>query len=244
MGRSMPATGHVELCQFANPDALACSVAGRWLGTALQEFRYVALSGGRIARHFLAAAAGVADADPRAARMIGQTHYFWVDERCVPPDHHESNYRLAKEALFDRHPPPDRLVHRLQGELVPALAVQNANRVIRLIVPHGSAGVPVFDLVILGMGEDGHIASLFPGGTAGGESAESPYAVVVGPKPPNLRLTLTYRVLAAAKEAWVLVAGDNKELPLRKSLEGKCLTPLAQLLNLRESTRVFVDRFF
>jgi 6-phosphogluconolactonase len=93
------------------------------------------------------------------------------------------------------------------------------------------------------MGEDGHVASLFPGGSSAPSVLESPYSVAVGPKPPNPRITLTYPILAAAKEVWVLVSGNDKELPLRNSLEDKAQTPLNRLLNLRSATVILVDRF-
>jgi 6-phosphogluconolactonase len=239
----MTMIGRVELRQFANPEALARAAAERWLGSAAPFFRFVALSGGRIARHFLAAAAELAVAYPAATHKLRQTDFFWADERCVPPDHPESNYCLAKEALLDRMDLPAACIHRLRGELPPDQAVLHANEELLRVVPWNAAGLPVFDLIFLGMGEDGHVASLFPSGSSAPSVLESPYSVAVGPKPPNPRITLTYPILAAAKEVWVLVSGNDKELPLRNSLEDKAQTPLNRLLNLRSSTVILVDRF-
>jgi 6-phosphogluconolactonase len=223
---------------------LARAAADRWVGPAATGFHHVALSGGRIARQFLAVAREIADTDASAARKLQTTHFFWSDERCVAAEHPESNYRLAREALLDPVEVPGALVHRLKGEEDPDGAVQDANEEIARFVPQSSVGLPIFDLVFLGMGEDGHVASLFPGGPVSTQQPGPAYAVVVGPKPPNPRITLTYPALAVAREVWVLVSGEGKELSLRNSLEGKVMTPLARLIQLRESTRVLVDRFF
>jgi len=236
--------GRIELLHFENSEALARAAAVRWVGPAAPSFRHVALSGGRIARQFLAVAREIADTDASAARGLQQTHFFWADERCVDPADPESNYRLAREALLEPVGVPATLVHRLKGEEDPDRAMQDANEEIARFVPRNSAGLPIFDLVFLGMGEDGHIASLFPGGPISAQHPGPAYAVVVGPKPPNPRITLTYPVLAAAREVWVLVSGEGKDMSLRNSLEGKAMIPLARLIALRESTRVLVDRFF
>jgi 6-phosphogluconolactonase len=244
LAHRMPMIERVELCQFPNPEVLARAAAERWLGPDAPLFRHVALSGGRIARLFLAAAAEMASANNDSARKLQQTHLFWADERCVPPTHPESNYRLAREELFDRLDLSSGLIHRLKGELVPERAADEANADLARTVPRNPDGLPMFDLVFLGMGEDGHIASLFPGGDVSAQRSRPAYAVVVGPKPPNPRITLTLPVLAAAEEAWVMVAGAGKELILRNSLQGNIFTPLTQLIHTRKSTRVLVDRFF
>jgi 6-phosphogluconolactonase len=234
----------IDLHQFSTPDALARAVAGHWLTATPPEFRHVALSGGRIARLFLLAVADLARENAPFVRRLRDTHFFWADERCVPPDHSESNFRLAQEALFERLSIPSDCIHRLQGELEPGLAVSAANSEVVRTVPLNPAGLPVFDLVFLGMGEDGHIASLFPDGPALTATSVSPYATVIGPKPPNPRITLTYPILAAAREAWVLISGDRKESILHNSLEDKAFTPLNRLLHLRKASSLWVDRFF
>jgi 6-phosphogluconolactonase len=241
MKREMPNIEHTELCQFPGPEALARGAALRWLGPAAPVFRHVALSGGRIARLFLGAAAEMAMADPTVRRKLQQTHFFWADERCVSPADPESNYGLAKAGLFDRVGMPETAIHRLRGELDPWEAVQIANKEILGTVPRNAAGVPVIDLILLGMGEDGHVASLFPGQVI--PATESVFAVVIGPKPPNPRLTLTYGVLAVGRETWVLVSGEGKEVTLRNSLQGKDDTPLHRLIQLRNRTVILVDRF-
>jgi 6-phosphogluconolactonase len=103
------------------------------------------------------------------------------------------------------------------------------------------SGLPVFDLVFLGMGEDGHVASLFDAETEGTGEA---YQLVRGPKPPNPRITLSFPVLGLATEVWVLISGPGKELALRNSLEGKAITPLGRVIQSRRSTVLLIDDSF
>ncbi len=233
----------VQLYPFHDAEALAKAAASRWLGASAPLAENVAVSGGKMGRLFLAAAAEVAAAEPGAARKIRQTHFYWADERCVPPTHAESNYRLAREALFDPLGLSPALVHRLKGELEIGRAVEEANGEIVQTVPCNAAGMPVLDLVFLGMGEDGHVASIFPQGTTLCALEGMPYAAVIGPKPPNPRITLNFSALAVAREVWVLIGGEGKEASLWNSFEGKDFTPLGRLMGLRERTSVFVDHF-
>src|SRR5258708_25356487 len=87
---------------------------------------------------------------------------YWVDERCVPPDHPESNYRITKEALLSNVPLPAERAHPMEGELDPEVAAARYESVIRNSFKLEGAETPTFDLILLGMGDDGHTASLFP----------------------------------------------------------------------------------
>ena len=87
---------------------------------------------------------------------------YWVDERCVPPDHADSNYRMTKEALLSKVPLPAGHIHRMEGELDPEVAAARYESTIRNSFKLEGAETPTFDLVLLGMGDDGHTASLFP----------------------------------------------------------------------------------
>lgn len=137
-----------------------------------------------------------------------QARFFFVDERCVPPDHERSNYRMAREHVFEPLGiPPDR-VARMRGEEEPETAARGYEDAIA--AEFGEAGVTArFDFVLLGLGADGHTASLFPGTTA---LLEERRAVVANhvPKLGEWRLTLTLPVLNAARHAVFLVTGAEK----------------------------------
>jgi 6-phosphogluconolactonase len=134
---------------------------------------------------------------------------FFGDERCVPADHADSNYRMAKEALFDRLSIPGERIHRMQGELADREAAARAYE----------AELPErIDVVVLGIGEDAHTASLFPGSSALSEQTRR-VLPVTGPKPPPERLSLTPPALRAARTRLVLGSGAGKAEPVRRALE-------------------------
>lgn len=142
---------------------------------------------------------------------------FFGDERCVPPNHPESNYLMAHEALLARVPIPAGNVHRMQGELDPAVAAAAYEAELKRVVPLHHGGLPRFDLVLLGVGQDGHTASLFPGTPALNETVRS---VVPnrGPGTTPRRLTLTLPALSAAASVLFLVTGIEKAPMLRRVL--------------------------
>jgi 6-phosphogluconolactonase len=129
----------------------------------------------------------------------GRVTVLFGDERCVPPDHADSNYRLAREALLDQVAPAT--VHRMAGELGPDEAAAEYSRVV--------AGLAPLDVVVLGIGEDGHTASLFPGHP---EVNAKGWAVGVrnSPKPPPERVTLTLPALRGARRVIILATGAGK----------------------------------
>ena len=234
--------GNFELISFGTDEALASAVALQWVevlsGRTDPGLFYVALSGGRVARKFFIAAG---EHIGQRSVPISQVHFFWADERCVPPTDPESNFALARRYLLDRLSiQPDR-IHRLRGEISPEQAAAEAEAEICRIAPPNREGLPVLDLVLLGMGEDGHVASLFPGVAERVLGVSSVYLPVVGPKPPPNRLTMTFVALAAAKQVWVLASGSGKERALKESLSPDGKTPLARLLRLRSNTLIFSD---
>ena len=100
----------------------------------------------------------------------------------------------------------------------------------------------MLDLILLGMGEDGHVASLFPNAPASVIECETPYlAVRSSSKPPPLRISLSYAAIAAARQVWVLISGAGKEEAFRQSLRPDGKTPLSRILQLRRGTRIFTD---
>jgi len=237
-------SGHLsrfELIRYADDRELVRSVAERWLGavSGAKSSLRVALSGGRITRQLFAETASLA-----ASQKIsfGNVDFFWADERCVPPTDPESNFALAQKTLFEPLGIAETKIHRLRGELDPATATAEANLEIAKIVPANSSGLPELDVVFLGMGEDGHVASLFPGASSEVQENRSPFLFITdSPKPPPSRITLSYAAIAAAKEVWVIAAGAGKENAFRDSLSEKGNTPLARILRLRALTAIFTD---
>lgn len=167
---------------------------------------------------------------PSPVPPFQEVHFFWADERCVAPHHNESNYGLANKLLLEPLAIPPHQIHRIEGELDVHAASHHAEQVIRNFF--GSRGIPVLDLVFLGMGEDGHIASLFPGHSKSIVTSPTVYCPVQGSKPPHQRITLTYQALTAAQQIWILVCGPGKQSALQASLKGTT-TPLGHLLALR-----------
>ncbi len=132
-----------------------------------------------------------------------RVHLYFGDERCVPPDHHDSNYRMVRESLLDRLPVAPQL-HRINGELAPEQAAADYAALLHRQLP--AAG---FDLILLGLGPDGHIASLFPGSDTLNQRKQTVTADYV-PKLDSWRITLTLPVLNHARHLMLLVSGAHK----------------------------------
>lgn len=145
-----------------------------------------------------------------------RVHFFWGDERCVPPDHAESNYRMAREALLDAVAPAPSHVHRLEGELPAAVAAERYEAELARCLEL-EAGVPAFDLILLGMGADGHTASLFPDTPALSEQARWVAANPVSAL-ATVRLTFTLPLINAGRSVLFLVAGADKAERLEQVL--------------------------
>jgi 6-phosphogluconolactonase len=151
---------------------------------------------------------------------------FFGDERCVPPESEASNYHLAKRAILDRIPLRPRQVHRIRGEVDPERAAVEAEAAMHDNLP---GKLPVLDLVLLGMGPDGHIASLFPG-AAELEVVDRLYVPVHRPELPQPhRVSVTLPVINAAKHVVVLAAGAEKAPAVAKALAGDPSVPAGRL---------------
>jgi len=157
-------------------------------------------------------------------------HVFFGDERAVPPDHPDSNYRMAKESLLDRVPIPPSQVHRMQAEHPDRDA---AARDYETVLPES------LDVLVLGLGEDGHTASLFPGAESLRESKRR-VIPVIGPKPPPERLTLTSPPILAARHCLMLAAGAGKADAVSRALDGPW-DPIATPAQLARRGIWFVD---
>ena len=134
-------------------------------------------------------------------------YIFWTDERCVPKDHPESNYKLAHDAFLSRVPLPAQNIHRIRGEDEPRKAAEAYEDELRNFF--SGPGAIVFDLIILGVGEDGHTASLFPGSPALDEKLR-PAVPVYFEEPKINRITLTLPVLNHAVQVLFLASGRAK----------------------------------
>jgi 6-phosphogluconolactonase len=134
---------------------------------------------------------------------------YWVDERCVPPDNAESNYRMTDEALLSKVPLPSARVHRMEGELDPEVAAARYESTIRNTFKLEGAETPTFDLILLGMGDDGHTASLFPHTEALNEMS---HIVVPNhvPQKDTWRITLTWPVINQGRQVAFLIEGAGK----------------------------------
>jgi len=145
-------------------------------------------------------------------------HLFWGDERCVPADSSDSNYRMVKQTLLDLISIPATNIHRMHGEVTDheqaAIGYQN-----ELKNFFGTERLPRFDLVYLGLGEDGHTASLFPGSPALNESERWAVVAMAGLAPYVQRLTLTLPVLNAAAHIHFLIAGATKSKQFKRVFE-------------------------
>ncbi len=177
----------------------------------------IALAGGSTPRP---AYALLADPPYRDAIGWSAVEVFWGDERCVRPDHPMSNYRMAHETLLFRVPIPPEQVHRMRGELTdPDAAAQEYEETLRAAFGVHSGGLPRFDLILLGLGPDGHTASLFPGTAAIRETRRW----VVGHWVQQIlasRLTFTPLLVNAAHHVLFMVSGASKAEVLHAVLEG------------------------
>lgn len=185
----------------------------------------VCLAGGRTPEPVYRELAQAADID------WSRVSVFFGDERAVPPDNVESNYRMIRAALLARVPIPAASVHRMEAERADRDA---AAREYERLLP------PALDILVLGIGPDGHTASLFPGSPALGEQRRL-VLPVVGAKPPAERMTITPPVIAAARRVAVIAAGADKAAAVARALEGP-LAPDEVPAQLARRGAWFLDR--
>jgi 6-phosphogluconolactonase len=178
----------------------------------------IAISGGSTPKAVFALLAD--PTQPWLSRMPWDSlDLYWVDERTVPPDNQDSNYRMTREALLDQVPLSPRQIHRMEGELEPEIAADRYESELRNSFRLEGAQRPRFDLIALGMGKDGHTASLFPHTAALHELSR----LVAANRVPQLdtwRITLTWPVINHASSVFFLVAGADKAAILKEVLAG------------------------
>ena len=209
-----------ELVILPDPEAVTQTAAKRILALssavlATQDRFSVAFSGGSTPRRLYEILA----APPFSEQVPWErVHVFWGDERCVPPDDPGSNYHMARESLLDHVPMPAGNIRRVHGEMEPEAAAQ---AYVRELSGFFDAPWPTFDVVLLGMGEDGHIASLFPGSRALSETTHPVVGVTADyQNRPARRVTLTPPAINSARQVIFLVTGAEKANTLRAVLEG------------------------
>jgi 6-phosphogluconolactonase len=205
---------------LADPDALALRVADWILEIAIAKEGVfaIALSGGSTPRPIYEhlAAPPFRDVFPWA-----RTHWFWGDERYVPHDDAQSNYRMVREALLSRAPIPDANIHPIPTDgASPEAAASAYERQLKSFygAERFDPDRPLFDVCLLGLGPDGHTASLFPGSFVLAEHDRWAAAVVSGK--PEARITLTYPALASSRNVAFVVAGKDKRDVLARFCEG------------------------
>jgi len=210
---------------FDDAEALARHAA-QWLCELAQRSSgafAVSLSGGSTPRRCYQL---LANADLPWERV----HWFWGDERFVPPDHPHSNYRMAREALLERAPVPAANIHAIPTERIsPEEAASRYEAMLKRF--YGAEALrpqrPLFDALLLGIGEDGHTASLFPGHAALDEQRRWVLAVRAAKK--EARITLTYPALQSSRDTAFLVAGAAKRDVVRRALAGDRTIPAGRL---------------
>ncbi len=203
--------------------------AARWVtdlaGSSRGRFA-ICLSGGSTPRRLYQLLAGP---PYREAIPWDRVHWFWGDERFVPWDHPDSNYRMAREALLAHAPIPAQNVHGIETTAEPAMAARAYESMLKSY--YGAETLdptrPLFDVELLGLGPDGHTASLFPG-TAVLDERRRWVAEIVGAK-PEVRITLTYPALECSRHTAFLVAGADKREPLARVLAGDTELPAGRL---------------
>jgi 6-phosphogluconolactonase len=170
----------------------------------------------------------------------GQIHFYWGDERCVPPTDDDSNYKMTRELLLDKVDIPEDNVKRIMGETNPS---EEAERYENVIKDETGSALPSFDLIILGMGEDGHTASIFPHQMQLLESSRL-CEVATHPESGQKRVTMTGKLINEAQHVLFLVTGSGKKDKIRQifSKEGPFLSYPASHIDPKGKLEWFLDQ--
>jgi 6-phosphogluconolactonase len=228
-----------RLTTFADAEATAARAAVE-IARAVENARelrgvaHLALSGGSTPKRTYELLAG-------ALASWDGVEIWFADERCVPPEDEQSNYRMAAETLLRAAAIDPARIHRIVGELGPEKGALDYADALQAHVAPDASGLPVLDVIALGIGPDGHIASLFPGAPAL-DSGERAICVGVhdSPKPPPQRITLSLAVLRAARRCVLLATGAGKADAISAALAEPTRHVPASLL-ARERLTVIVD---
>ena len=219
----MAKTTQVQYRVYDGADALSRAAAEHFLeaaqaAVAARGKASVAVSGGSTPKRTFALLANPAEHFEKDMPW-DKIELFFVDERTVPPDDKESNYRMTREALLSKVPLRPDHVFRIEGELEPEQAAARYETAIRSQFRLEGAELPTFDVLALGMGDDGHTASLFPHTAAIHELGRVVVANQV-PQKDTWRVTLTWPVIVQARDIFFLIGGKDKADPLHRVLQG------------------------
>ncbi len=199
----------------------------------------VAVSGGRTPDFFYNA---LSEADSERKELLSGLKLFWVDERCVPPESPDSNYSKVKKLLLDKCNIPDEKIFRIRGEDTPEAEAERYSRVLKENLPFRNS-FPFFDLVFLGVGTDGHTASLFPGSPLLEEKKRFT-GIARSPENGQKRITLTLPVINNAGKIIFLVTGAEKR-PIVRTLcryeKGVIQYPASLVRNREQNVEWYVD---
>lgn len=231
----------VRVCRDAAAVARAAArqfVDWAWQSIAREGSFIVALSGGSTPREMYRL---LATPEYRAQVDWPRVQLFWGDERAVPPDHPDSNYGMVRRELLLNVPIPPQNVHRMEAERVNiGRAAHDYEEVLREVLDLDERGFPRFHLILLGMGPDGHTASIFPGSRIPRQTSRwvsTPMVAKLGAR----RMTLTLPVLDAAMRVLFMITGAEKADVLQRVLNGNADPPYpAQLVQPRDGTRYFL----
>lgn len=191
----------------------------------------VALPGGSVAEQLFGALTTLPVEWPRV-------HFFWGDERAVPQDHPDSNYALARRLLLEPIAAAEENVHRI---LVGEGSTENAALAYEQTLQECLGAPPILDLVLLGVGSDGHVCSLFPGHPLLQEETRFAAAVADSPKPPRERVSLTLPMLLRARLAIVAAFGESKAALVSAAVQGNTKSPVETVLHRNGRTWLVLD---
>lgn len=205
---------------YSDAQAVCVAVAKEWMrlaqeAIAMRGVFHIALAGGTTPQRLYER---LAEPDYAFRPEWHRTFVYFGDERAVPPDHEQSNYHMATQALLGRVSIPPAQVYRMEAERADLKkAAFDYSRTLAMTLPQAKNGMPRFDLVLLGMGDDGHVASLFPGS----EEVREPRKLVVPVHAQHLkswRLSLTFPVINHARRVIMLICGDTKASMVYRAL--------------------------
>lgn len=210
----------IKIC--SNIDGLSRKVALFWVKLAKEAERdarylHVALAGGSTPKHLYQLLA-----QPEFAQQMPweSVHIYMGDERSVPHDHADSNYRMAQETFLEQVPIPTDNIHPMDAAPDPEAGARAYEQLLTTKLPLSENGVPIFDLILLGLGPDGHTASLFPDTTILQEKTHYVAAVYVE-KLKTWRVSLTFPVINQARHVLVMASGEGKAAILEQIMDAK-----------------------